>query len=69
MVTADFPFGSSALEEVWGQVLAANFNVPFLVSIDIFNVLIEILMTDPRRRPTVHQIMELWMVRDCEAYL
>ncbi|XP_059113997.1 sperm motility kinase X-like [Peromyscus eremicus] len=67
MVAGYFPFRASSVAGVKQQILAANFKVPPHVSIDIFNVIVELLVINPGRRPTIGQIMRRPMVRNSEA--
>ncbi|XP_059112764.1 LOW QUALITY PROTEIN: sperm motility kinase X-like [Peromyscus eremicus] len=67
MVVGHFPFRDSSVAGVKQQILAANFKVPPHVSIDIFNVIVELLVINPGRRPTIGQIMRRPMVRNSEA--
>ncbi|EGW14666.1 Sperm motility kinase X [Cricetulus griseus] len=64
MVVGCFPFRASSSEGVRRQILAANFTIPQHVSIDIFNVIVEMLMINPDRRPTIDQIMRRPMIRE-----
>nr|XP_034348497.1 sperm motility kinase X-like [Arvicanthis niloticus] len=66
MVSGNLPFPESSAD-VRQQIIAANFSIPPHVSSDIFNVIVELLMIDPGRRPTIHQVMRHPMIRDSEA--
>ncbi|XP_040593244.1 sperm motility kinase X-like [Mesocricetus auratus] len=68
MVVGRFPFQASSSEGVRRQILAANFSIPQHVSMDIFNVIVELLMINPSRRPTIDQIMRRPMIRDRKAH-
>ncbi|XP_076423089.1 uncharacterized protein LOC121828027 isoform X2 [Peromyscus maniculatus bairdii] len=67
MVTGHFPFRARSVARVKQHILAANFKVPPHVSMDIFNVIVELLIINPGRRPTIGQIMRHPMVRSSEA--
>ncbi|ERE66104.1 sperm motility kinase X-like protein, partial [Cricetulus griseus] len=62
IVVRCFPFGASSSEGVRRQILAANFTIREHISIDIFNVIIEMLMINPDRRPTIDKIMRHPMI-------
>ncbi|EGW11402.1 Sperm motility kinase 2B [Cricetulus griseus] len=68
MVVGHFPFRASSSEGLRHQILPANFKIPQHVSIDIFNVIVEMLMINPDRRPTIDQIMTRPMIRDSKAH-
>uniref|UniRef100_A0A8C8UGI2 non-specific serine/threonine protein kinase n=1 Tax=Peromyscus maniculatus bairdii TaxID=230844 RepID=A0A8C8UGI2_PERMB len=67
MVTGHFPFKASSVAGVIQQILTKNFRVPPHVSMDIFNVIVELLIINPGQRPTIGQIMRHPMVRSSEA--
>ncbi|XP_035304430.1 sperm motility kinase X-like [Cricetulus griseus] len=67
MVVGRFPFRDRSPKGVRRQILAANFKIPQHVSIDIFNVIVEMLMINPDRRPTIDQIMTRPMIRDSKT--
>ncbi|XP_040597038.1 sperm motility kinase X-like [Mesocricetus auratus] len=69
MVVGRFPFRVSSSKRVRHQILAANFTIPQHVSMDIFNVIVELLMINPGRRPTIDQIMKRPMIRDRKTRL
>ncbi|XP_002728730.1 sperm motility kinase X-like [Rattus norvegicus] len=69
MVSGSLPFRGNSFVEIKWQIISANFRVPPHVSIDIFNVIVEMLMINPSRRPTIHQIKTRPMIRDSEACL
>lgn len=66
MVARHVPFQATSSAGLRRQILAANFSVPHHVPIDIFNVIVEILMINPNRRPTINEILERPMVRDSQ---
>ncbi|XP_051059203.1 sperm motility kinase X [Phodopus roborovskii] len=68
MVVGRFPFRSSSSDGLRRQILAANFSIPQHVSIDIFNVIVELLMINPGRRPTIDQIMRRPMIRASKTH-
>ncbi|MEJ1286839.1 hypothetical protein NN561_017851 [Cricetulus griseus] len=68
MVVGLFTFQTISSEGVRCQIMAANFRIPEHVSIDIFNVIVEMLMINPDRRPTIDQIMRHPMTRDSKAH-
>lgn len=68
MVTGRLPFLGRSFAEVRRQITAANFSIPPHVANDIFNVIVEMLMINPSRRPTIHQIMMRPMIKDSQAY-
>ncbi|KAM7317654.1 hypothetical protein ACRRTK_023956 [Alexandromys fortis] len=63
MVARDLPFQVSSSKGLKQQILAANFSVP----LDIFNVIVEIFMISPNRRPTISQTLMHPMIRDSQA--
>ncbi|XP_007646992.2 sperm motility kinase 2B-like [Cricetulus griseus] len=67
MVVGRFPFRASSSEGVRRQILVANFRIPEHVSRDIFNVIVEMLMINPDRRPTIDQIMTRPIIRDSKV--
>ncbi|MEJ1286841.1 hypothetical protein NN561_017853 [Cricetulus griseus] len=67
MVVGRFPFWARSPKGVRRQILPANFRIPEHVSIDIFNVIVEMLMINPDRRPTIDQIMTRPMIRASKA--
>ncbi|XP_040593023.1 sperm motility kinase 2B-like [Mesocricetus auratus] len=67
MVVGRFPFRGSSYDGVRLRILAANFSIPQHVSTDIFNVIVEMLMINPGRRPPVDQIMRRPMIRDSKV--
>lgn len=64
MMARHVPFKATSSAGLRRQILAANFSVPHHVPLDIFNVIVEILMINPNRRPTISQILERPMMRD-----
>ncbi|XP_028635307.1 sperm motility kinase X-like [Grammomys surdaster] len=69
MVSGNLPFRGRSSVDVRQQIIAANFKIPPHVSSDVSNVIIELLMINPGRRPTIHQVMRYPMIRDSEACL
>ena len=69
MVSGNLPFQGRSFVDLKQEIISANFSIPSHVSIDIFNVIIELLMINPSRRPTIHQIMRHPMIRGSEACL
>ncbi|XP_041911680.1 sperm motility kinase 3A-like [Arvicola amphibius] len=67
MVARHVPFQASSSAGLRRQILAANFSVPPHVPLDIFNVIVEILMINPDRRPTISQILTRPMIVDSQA--
>ncbi|XP_038198035.1 sperm motility kinase-like [Arvicola amphibius] len=67
MVARHMPFQASSSAGLRRQILAANFSVPPHVPLDIFNVIVEILMINPDRRPTISQILTRPMIMDSQA--
>ncbi|KAH0516788.1 Sperm motility kinase [Microtus ochrogaster] len=67
MVARHLPFQASSSMGLKQQILAANFSVPHHVPLDIFNVIVEIFMISPNRRPTISQILTRPMIRDSQA--
>ncbi|XP_057647304.1 sperm motility kinase 3A-like [Chionomys nivalis] len=67
MVARHLPFQASSSRGLKQQILAANFSVPHHVPLDIFNVIVEIFMISPNRRPTISQILRRPMIRDSQA--
>ncbi|XP_041501930.1 sperm motility kinase 2B-like [Microtus oregoni] len=67
MVARHLPFQASSPMGLKQQILAANFSVPHHVPLDIFNVIVEIFMISPNRRPTISQILTRPMIRDSQA--
>lgn len=51
MVTGRLPFLGTSFADVRRQITAANFSIPPHVANDIFNVIVEMLMINPSRRP------------------
>jgi serine/threonine protein kinase len=54
-VTECLPFLGRSFAKLRRQITAANFSIPPHVSTVIFNVIVEILMINHSRRPTIHQ--------------
>lgn len=69
MVSGNLPFQGKSFVDLKQEIISANFSIPSHVSIDISNVIIELLMINPSRRPTIHQIMRHPMIRGSEACL
>lgn len=69
MVSGSLPFQGESFVEVKEQIISANFSIPPHVSVDIFDVIVEMLMINPSRRPTIHQIKMHPVIRDSEACL
>ncbi|XP_075816809.1 sperm motility kinase 2B-like [Microtus pennsylvanicus] len=67
MVARHLPFQASSSMGLKQQILAANFSVPHHVPLDIFNVIVEIFMIGPNRRPTISQILTRPMIRNSQA--
>ncbi|XP_008843987.1 sperm motility kinase X-like, partial [Nannospalax galili] len=67
MVSGYLPFGGSSDGELMLQVQAADVTIPSHVSLDVSDVIAELLAVHPGRRPTVDQILVHPMVRDGEA--
>ncbi|XP_063132923.1 sperm motility kinase X-like [Rattus norvegicus] len=68
MVTGHLPFLGKSFAEVRRQISSANFSIPPHVANDIFNVIVEMLMINPSRRPSIQQIMMRPMIKDSQAY-
>ncbi|XP_063132917.1 sperm motility kinase X-like [Rattus norvegicus] len=68
MVTGHLPFLGKSFAEVRRQISSANFSIPPHVANDIFNVIVEMLMINPSRRPSIQQIMMCPMIKDSQAY-
>nr|XP_048305674.1 LOW QUALITY PROTEIN: sperm motility kinase X-like [Myodes glareolus] len=66
MVARHVPFQASSSAGLRQQTLAANFSIPHHVPIDIFSVIVELLMINPDRRPTISQILGRPMIRDSQ---
>ncbi|XP_075818533.1 sperm motility kinase 2B-like [Microtus pennsylvanicus] len=67
MVVRQLPFQASSYKGLKQQILAVNFSVPHHVPLDIFNVIMEIFMISPKKRPTISQILMCPMIRDSQA--
>ncbi|XP_041498475.1 sperm motility kinase 2B-like [Microtus oregoni] len=67
MVARQLPFQASSYKGLKQQILAANFSVPHHVPLDIVNVIMEIFMISPKKRPTISQILRCPMIRDSQA--
>ncbi|XP_063133051.1 sperm motility kinase X-like [Rattus norvegicus] len=68
MVTGHLPFLGKSFAEVRRQISSANFSIPPHVANDIFNVIVEMLMINPSRRPSIQQIVMRPMIKDSQAY-
>ncbi|OBS72177.1 hypothetical protein A6R68_13246 [Neotoma lepida] len=69
MVAGHLPFWDNSAERLRQQILSGNFRVPYHVSMDIFDVICEMLIINPGRRPTIGQIMKRPMVRNSKGHL
>lgn len=67
MVARHLPFQASSSSGLRRKILSADFTVPHHVPLDIFNVIVEILMINPDRRPTINQILSRPMFRGSQA--
>lgn len=67
IVARHMPFQASSSAGLRQQIQAANFSIPPHVPLDIFNVIVEILMINPNRRPTISQILRRPIIRDSQA--
>ncbi|XP_060239371.1 sperm motility kinase X-like [Meriones unguiculatus] len=67
MVAGHFPFQAKSVAGMRNEVTSGNFTIPKHVSIDIFNVILELLIINPGRRPTIKDIMRRPVIRASEA--
>ncbi|XP_051010623.1 sperm motility kinase X-like [Acomys russatus] len=68
MVAGYFPFEESSFEMLRELIRYGMFTIPQHVSRNIFNVLVNLLVVNPARRPTIDQIMGCLMLRGREAH-
>ena len=67
MVARHIPFQASSSAGLRQQILSANFSVSHHVPSDIFSIIVELLMINSDRRPTISQILRRPMIRDSQA--